>query len=226
MEYDLFNAFAGAIGAIGAAIGAVKLINELAIGKRGQMRDEYKFAKDFLQDVESNEQLHPFLREKGYQAIAGYRRINADEIKYLLSLEGSEQALRDYTFGRSYLEYLPGAGFPQITYQKKYEATRYRLWWKNFYFSVYGVMALLAFTPLLLSGFIFFKTPGQILAGLVISTLAFGPCAYFALREGVRIQQAEKLVEQQHKAHTENRAQHSTISDSSEPPPMTAEIKH
>lgn len=62
---------------------------------------------DFLQEVNSNKQLHPFLREKGYQAIAGDKQIGANEIEYLLSLKGPERALRDYVLGRPYLEHLP-----------------------------------------------------------------------------------------------------------------------
>ncbi|MDR1994628.1 hypothetical protein [Azonexus sp.] len=198
MDYDLLTKV---ITVVIGAIGAGKLMYDLAIGKSGRMRDEYKFAKDFLQDVKSNGQLHPFLREKGYQAIAGDRSINADEIEYLLSLEGPERALRDYVLGRPYLEHLPEAGNLQITYRKKYKASWARRWRKLFYVLAYAVLAFLAFAPLLLSKVIF-KTPGQMLVGFVVSASVFGPYAWFALKAGARIYRAEKLVEYQHK-HTQ-----------------------
>ena len=68
-------------------IGAGKLLYDLWIIKHSRMRDEYTFAKTFFHEVSTNPTSHPFLREKGYEAIAGDRQLSADTIEYLLSLE-------------------------------------------------------------------------------------------------------------------------------------------
>lgn len=198
MDYDILIKTATVL--IGA-IGAAKLIYDLSIGKRGRMREEYKFAKDFLQDVSSGEQLHPFLREKGYQAIAGDKQIGADEIEYLLSLKGPERALRDYVLGRPYLEHLPDAGNLQISFREKYKGVWSRRWRKFFYLITYFGLAFLAFAPLVLSKF-FPIGPPQIFVAFAVCVSVFGPYAWFALKAGTRIYRAEKLVEHQHK-HTQ-----------------------
>ena len=102
-------------------IGAGKLLYDLWIIKHSRMRDEYTFAKTFFHEVSTNPTSHPFLREKGYQAIAGDRQLSADTIEYLLSLENPDRALRDYVLGRPYLEHLPQSGNLQIEFRKRYK---------------------------------------------------------------------------------------------------------
>lgn len=53
------------IGAIAATIGAGKFIYDFSIGKRSRMREKYNFAKDFIDEVGSNDDIHPYVREKG-----------------------------------------------------------------------------------------------------------------------------------------------------------------
>ena len=42
------------------------------------------------------------------------------EIEYLVSLERSDRALRDYVLGLPYLEHLPEVGNLEIAFKKKY----------------------------------------------------------------------------------------------------------
>src|SRR5690606_19252263 len=142
-------------------------------------REEYKFAKEFLDEVSAKEKLHPFLREKGYQAIAGDNQIAADEIEYLLSLKGSERALRDYVLGRPYLEHLPDAGDLQIAFKKKYTSKWSRHLSKFFYLGVYIALAFLAVSPLLFSRFLF-KNSAQPFIAFIIFAFVFGPYAWVA----------------------------------------------
>lgn len=53
-------------------------------GKWGRMRDEYKFAKEFLVELRTTPGMSDFEKAKGYQAIAGFQAIEGD---YLMSLE-------------------------------------------------------------------------------------------------------------------------------------------
>jgi hypothetical protein len=138
------------IGTLGiGAIGAAKLFNDLSVSKISHMREEYKFAKDFLSDINSGTISHPFLLDKGYQAIAGDKFVQAEEVVYLLSLQNPELAIRDYTFGRRYLEHLPRNGNLEIEFKKKYKGKWPRFWRKYLYLGLYLGLFFLAFTPLI-----------------------------------------------------------------------------
>ena len=67
-----------------SAVATWKVIIELLRGRQGRLREEYIFAKAFFEHVQSEPNLHPFLKEKGYQAIAGDPTLTAAEIEYLL----------------------------------------------------------------------------------------------------------------------------------------------
>lgn len=182
-------------------IGAGRLLYDLSIGKRSRMRDEYSFAKKFLDELVENPALHPFLREKGFQAIAGDRQISADEIEYLLTLQGPDRALRDYVIGRSYLEHVPEYGDLQIEFKGKYKKQWSRKWRFFLYLCCYFIFSVLAFCPLILSS-IYGMSNVQIVTLLVVCVMVFVPYAWSSLKAAVRIFRAEKLVKHQHK-HTQ-----------------------
>jgi hypothetical protein len=189
---------------IGALVASVfttwKIIVEMLRGRHGHLREEYKFAREFFKDVADHPNMHPFLKQKGYQAIAGDTQISSNVIEYLLTLTNSSQALKDFVFGRSYLTYLTTAsatGF-QIAFRKKYMTKRYRTWRKVGYFLLFMVCYLIGSAPLLLP---IAKAipPAQSLTIFATAALLFFPPSFFALREGVRIARAEVLVENQYK---------------------------
>lgn len=164
------------------------------------MRDEYSFAKTFFEEVSSNPALHPFLREKGYQAIAGDRQLSADEIEYLLSLEKPDRALRDYVLGRQYLDHLPQSGNLQIDFKKRYKNKWSRTWRMYVYSALYLLFSLTAFSPLVLSQ-VFDFSNAQTAQSLILSVSVFGPYGWFFLKTAAHIYRAQKLVENQHR-HT------------------------
>lgn len=181
-------------------IGAGKLLYDLSITKRSRMRDEYTFAKTFFEEVSTNPALHPFLREKGYQAIAGDRQLSGDEIEYLLSLENPDRALRDYVLGRQYLEHLPQSGNLQIEFKKRYERKWSRKWRIYIYSGLYVLFSLTAFSPLVLSQLFAFSS-AQTVQSLILSVPVFGPYGWFFLKTAAHIYRAQKLVDNQHR-HT------------------------
>jgi hypothetical protein len=197
MDWDIFIRI---ITLLIGVIGAGKLLYDLSITKRSRMRDEYNFAKNFLDEVNLNPGLHPFLREKGYQAIAGDTRMTGSEIEYLLSLEGPDRALRDYVLGRAYLEHFPQTGNLQIEFKKKYEKRRARQLRIYLYFGIYVALAFCGFSPLILTG-IFSMSFTQTILSLTLSIIVCAPYAWLALMAAVRIHRAQMLVEHQHK-HT------------------------
>lgn len=170
-------------------------------GKRGRMRDEYKFAREFLRDVKHHPDLHPYLKEKGYQAIAGDTQMRADEIEYLLSLTRPERALRDYVKGRKYLDHFPQSGNLQINFKRKYVSSWSRQWRMVIYLIMYMALVLLAFGPMLFSGYL--KMPfAETLLGFALCLVVFGPLAWMAVQAGASIYRAQVLVANQDR-HTQ-----------------------
>jgi hypothetical protein len=198
MDYDLIvKIVTGCAGIVGVA----KIFYEFSIGRRSREREEYKFARDFLEDVKSKQDLHPFLKDKGYRAIAGDSQINADEVEYLLSLTRPERALRDYVLGRAYLEHFPQSGNLQIKFKKKYERKWSRQWRMTLYLVFYIVSAFAAVSPWLFASYLG-TTATRILSASAVTLPVFGFYAWLALRAGSRIYRATMLVNHQHR-HTQ-----------------------
>jgi len=183
------------------AISTLKLTYDWLYGRQGRLREEYRFANDFLSALRENSQMHPFVRQKGYQAIAGDTRLSANEIEYLLTLHDSARALRDYVLGRPYLKHFATAKETQITFQPKYEARWPRLWRKSWYLGLYFVFFAAAFAPLILPAFKSLQ-PSHALVLFAFTFPLLVPPGFLALRAGVRIARAEVLVANQHK-HTQ-----------------------
>src|SRR5690606_3250104 len=186
--------------AVGTISGA-KYLYDLWIGRRGRLREEYQFAQAFFLELSRDKNMHPFLKEKGYQAIAGDNKLSAIEIEYLLSLENPERALRDYALGSSYLEHLPNSGNLQIKFKEKYQGKWARLWRKGWYTSWYFLLVFIAFMPLLVPGWIGVNK-SQALTTFLLFLGVFGPYAWFSLKAATRIYRAEVLVSNQSK-HTQ-----------------------
>ena len=137
------------IAAVAGIPAIIKIFFELPIVRRNRMREEFKFAKEFLAEVAENKQMHPYLREKGYQTIAGNVHLNADEVAYLLTLYDPyhenankfirypDRALRDYIAGKSLLIYRANGGNDRIAFKDKYASPRARKWRKIVYKILY-----------------------------------------------------------------------------------------
>ena len=181
---------------VGAAIGPIKLFYDIWIARRSRTREEYYFAKEFLSEVKDNKNLHPFLKAKGYQAVAGDTKLRGEEIEYLLSLQEPDRALSDYVLGQGYLEHFPHTGTVEITYKKPFKASWSRWLLKSLFLGGYIVMYLLAAAPFVWP---FFFERTAVPSGLVVSTVVCGFSAWFSLKELARLVRAEKLVKRQQK---------------------------
>jgi len=174
-----------------------KIVIEMTAGRRGQFREEYRFAREFLEDIKKNPQMHPFIRQKGYQALAGDNRLSAQEVEYLLTLPESARALRLYVMGRPYLQHRATAIGSQIVFQDKYAGQVARTTRKITYFVLYAGFYALGAVPL-------FRLPLNLI-GLAPSLPLFAASAFFcwplaglALWSGLRVAAAESLVGKQH----------------------------
>ena len=176
------------ITAIFAIVGVAKTYYEIRTGNKSRLREEYKFAKAFLAELDKNPNLHPFALEKGYQAIAGSKTVSTEEIAYLLSLKNPSKCLNDYLLGKKYLGKLDTHGDFKLKFSKKYSASWSRQWRKSLYFTLYCVSFCFAFAPIFVPQFFLF---------LIITIPVYGFGALCFLDSFTRIDRAEQLVKNQ-----------------------------
>lgn len=181
-------------------IGAAKIIFDLSAGSKAKLRDEYRFAKEFLNDLTQEPKLHPLAIEKGYYAIAGTVTIKSKEIEYILSLENPDRCLKDYTLSRKYLEHLGDNENTKIDFAKKYKKPWARTWRKAAYIIIYVLGGFAAMSPFLLQKFLSTDTK-QVLVFSALTIPTFGFFAFDSLRSFIKIYSAESLVKNQNK-HT------------------------
>ncbi|MFA6013097.1 MAG: hypothetical protein WC799_24125 [Desulfobacteraceae bacterium] len=193
--------FAKGIGAFGVIYTIGRGIVEHMAGRTSKMRDEYRFAKDFFKDLKDHDNIHPYVLEKGYQAIAGTPTIKSQEVRYILTLEDSATCLKDFVLARDYLKHLNTNGNLQITFLDKYSNPQSRFWRKWLYIGLYGVLALGALSPIILLRQ-FGLSAKQAFTLLVLSLPLLGYYAVVSLRSAVKINRAEKLVLNQ-RQHTQ-----------------------
>jgi hypothetical protein len=186
--------------AISAILGAAKVIYEFTLGGHTRRREEYRFAKEFLNDLhraDDVDKLHPLAVERGFYAIAGTSSINADDVEYLLTLSSPDKALKDYVLSQVCVEI--DHKTQRVKYRAKYTSTFARSWRKVWWLLIYFVASLLAASPLVLTGPL--GLPTQFMWLAVVTIPCGGLYAYLALRDFIKITRAEALVKD-HKKHT------------------------
>jgi hypothetical protein len=181
-------------------IGAAKIIFDLSSGSKIKLREDYRFAKEFLKDLIQEPKLHPLAIEKGYYAIAGTASIKSKEIEYILSLENPDRCLKDYTLSRKYLEHLGENESTKIDFAIKYKKSWARTWRKIIYVTMYVLGGFAAMSPFLLQQFLNIETK-QVLVFSALTIPIFGLFAFDSLRSFIKIYSAESLVKNQNK-HT------------------------
>jgi hypothetical protein len=187
-----FETIVKIISAIVAVAGVGKIIYDVTTGNKSRLREDYKFAKEFLEDLKNNPDLHPFAVEKGYQAIAGSKFISAEEVSYLLSLKNPNKCLNDYLLSRKYLQKLDTNGDLYLAFSNKYSSPLSRNLRKGVFFTLYVCFALISIVPIFVPQYFRF---------IVITLPGFGYYAFASLDVYIRIYRGEQLVKNQQK-HT------------------------
>lgn len=184
------------ISIFGGAAAIWKIAAEFLRGKARNLRDEYRFAREFFEELEQKPLMHNFLKQKGYQAIAGDVSLSAEEIEYLLTFNDSVKSIRDYVFGRPYIEYLRTPTNMKIVYKNKYRSHQSRLLRKLWFLFLYLFCYSLWVAPffLLISNRMAIAKASTL---FVFSTIIFLPMAVFSLRAGLRVGRAEALINSQ-----------------------------
>ncbi|MBM7071818.1 hypothetical protein JQC92_07145 [Shewanella sp. 202IG2-18] len=179
---------------IAAAIGiftAWKSLQDIFNNKKSNLREEYKFAKAFFEDLKADD-LHPYVLTKGYQAIAGTTSLTNAEIEYILSLKNPLQCLRDFNLSKNIFEKLETTGDLSLIYKPKYSKKSSRTWRKIMYISLYGILGFGAMSP-----FLFANLTERTLQEIVSLILFVSPiCAFnawLAIKAYFKLERAEYL---------------------------------
>lgn len=184
--------------AIVGMISAAKIIFELSSGSKLKLREEYRFAKEFLKDLSQEPKLHPLAIEKGYYAIAGTSAIKSKEIEYILSLENPDRCLKDYVLSRGYLEHISLHENTKIDFKARYKEKWPRTWRKGVQITLYFIFGTTAVLPLLIHKQLDFQIKQAIIFS-IITIPTFGLIAFESLRSFIKICRAEALVKSQSK---------------------------
>ena len=196
MNIELYLKIASTLTAIG--VGCVLLWRankELFFGSRNSLRDEYKFAKAFFDDLDKQPNMHPYARQKGLQAIAGNQSLPSGVIEYLLTLHDPASVLKDYVFARTLLEHFPTAGKKQISFKARYEKASRRKAFKIMYFSTYWISYFWAVSPILAMQWM--RVSVELSMFLSLFTLPFLSVTLWSIRANIRMNRAESLVKNQ-----------------------------
>jgi hypothetical protein len=178
-----------------------KILRELSSTKTSKLREEYKFAKEFLEyKANKDGKAHPYIWEKGLQALAGTNKIKPEEVEYILSLKNPSQCLKDFVLARRYLEDIETTGDLKLSFKKKYKADASRKWRKLYYVIQYFITALFALSPISIATFLNWEFKDFLLA-ISITLPIFGFVAYNSLIAHVSITRGEHLVKSQ-SSHT------------------------
>lgn len=150
-------------------------VYQLPLNSKSKLKEEYRFAKEFLVDIVENKKLHHLAVERGYYAIAGTSSIKVSDLIYLVSLVAPDKCIKDYILARVYVEF--DEVVQKIVFKSRYKNSGYRLFVKVSYSVLYVVFGSLAVAPYLFVGQLTFL-PDLAVVKLVF-LLFFG---FFALR--------------------------------------------
>jgi hypothetical protein len=165
--------------------------------RRSQLREDYRFAREFMGDLRTVASDSEFLKQRGCHALTGNSTLEYRTLKYLWDLENPSQAINDYSLGFEYLEHLRTiTPHDSLQFKAPYHLAWRRRARKLGYLGRYMVMYTLACSPLLLSVFGVWHGTSPFIA-LLVTIPIFLPLAFMALKERVRIQRAERLVRSQ-----------------------------
>lgn len=177
-------------------IGTIIAYLNFSTSSRSSLREQYKFAKEAMKDFEKEPDMHPFLKEKALQAIAGTKTIKKEEMEYILSLKDSSTRLHEFSIAKQLLVRFDNAGVQKFWFKGRYSNKRYRLVLKVFYASIYFTFASLAFSPIIFAGYLKLDPTDLVLLSL-FTFLIFGFYGFVAAKAFVKLKLGESLVSNQ-----------------------------
>jgi len=167
-------------------------------GNKKARREEYKFAKDFFDDLKANPEMHLFARKKGFQAIGRSQYLPPAIIEHLMNFRDPVTALEDYEISKGYLQKIESAGLLQLSFDRTFlwSTEKRRKLIGTAYLTCAIIFYFLAFTPW------FFLTIGKISVPVAINlTVVSMPIGItvtvIAAREFMQLRRAIRLIHAQ-----------------------------
>lgn len=164
-------------------------------GNKKARREEYKFAKEFFDDLKANPEMHLFARKKGFQAIGRSEYMPPAIIKHLMKFRDPVTALEDYEMSKGYLQKIESAGLLQLSFNRTFlwSTEKRRKLIGTAYLTCAIIFYFLAFTPW------FFLTIGKISVPVAINlTVVSMPIGIsvtvIAAREFMQLRRAMRLI--------------------------------
>lgn len=176
-----------------AVVGVPPLLYNWIMARKGHLRDEFKHAQQFLEDLQSKPDMPQFAKEKGLLALAGNRHVDPKLILHVLEFPSPVRAVNDLVRGWRYLELVESSAGDRVEFRPKYRARWRRMWRKVFYSIAYFSLAFMVFAPLLLAAFLRMSTP-QLVESMFFSVGCCAPYAYLCMDTVGELYRAEALV--------------------------------
>ena len=190
-----FLSFPSFITAFVGLITLAVLVYKLPFASKSRLKDDYRFAKEFLEDIVSDKDMHHLVVERGYFALVGKSGVKVEDIEYIISLVDADRCLKDYLLARTFIEF--DVRIQKIVFKGVCKSKRIRSILKVLLFLVYFIMGNLAVAPYIFAYKFDFSL--QWFALSVVAFLCFGFFAVRSLLAFIRIQRGEELVKGQRK---------------------------
>jgi len=170
-------------GALISLFALYKIVIEAIVAKSNRRREEYKFAKEFIADL-NTEDTHPYLIESGFLALSG-KPLPPLEIRYIMSLNQPMEATILRLSSQKYMNFdNENSGYVWIKRcQKKY----IRSFIRRLYIIGYVVFGFIATSPMFIN---YTMLKEYIVAIYVVSFSIF---AVYCLLNHQKLGDAEKL---------------------------------
>lgn len=142
----VLSIIAAIIGIIVAPFTFLKIVIDIRASNKSILREEYKIAKEFFTDQGISLESQPIVLDRGYKALAGYKDLDASEIKYILGFKAPDKAFLAYSMGGQLLTY--NESINRIVFKSKWLIhPRQRYYIQRLSISSYFVLAFIAIIP-------------------------------------------------------------------------------
>jgi len=185
-----FNEIASVVASGGALIKALSVV---PWRRKVDPKEDYRFAKEFLGDLESRKDMPSYLREMGYRALVRGAKVAPELIDCAIKVKNYPDALVDCSKGYPYLEVRRAGAEAHLSFKPGFEEESSRKRFRVFCFAGYAISYVVATSPAIVNGLF---SPGnpQYMWLLILTLPSFLPLSFWSLRKGARMQAAERLV--------------------------------
>lgn len=137
------------VGSIVSLFAIYKIFVDVIFARSAKRREDYNLTKTFLQDLD-NPKTHPYVIEKGFQALTG-DFYSLKEIKYLLTFKSSSEAIFKRSFAKTFIDF--DEGKDRYCWKEPYSAPLKQKYSSTLYVLAYIIFGYIGTLPLYSSTF-------------------------------------------------------------------------